>query len=140
MLFSHILVPFDGSVLAEKSLEKAIALAQLDPNMKITVLLVVEFPPKTYQYDFYHKIKDSIIQDAEQTVQPAKFDLALISNPSQVLIKEGLSYKVILETANELQCDLIIMGSRGLSGIKEFLGSVSHTVIQRASIPVLLMK
>ena len=73
-------------------------------------------------------------------MRPAKFDLRQISNPSEVIIKEGLSYTVILEQAIERQCDLIIMGSRGLSGLKELLGSVSHTVIQRAEIPVLLVK
>jgi nucleotide-binding universal stress UspA family protein len=140
MLFSHILVPYDGSELAEKSLEKAIDFAKLDPNTKITVLHVVEFPPKTYQYDFYHKIKESILADAEKIMRPAKFDLGQISNSAEMIIKEGLSYKVILETAKERQCDLILMGSRGLNGIKEFLGSVSHTVTQRADIPVLLMK
>lgn len=140
MLFSHILIPYDGSELAEKALEKAIEFANLDPNTKITVLHVVEFPPKTYQYDFYHKIKESILEEAEKTLRPVKFDLGQIPNPAEVIIKEGLSHKIILETAIELQCDLIIMGSRGLSGIKEFLGSVSHTVTQRAQLPVLLMK
>lgn len=139
-MFSHILVPYDGSELAEKSLEKAIDFAKLDHNTKITLLHVVEFPPKTYQYDFYNKIKESILEDAEKVVRPAKFDLGQIANPSNVIIQEGLSYKVILELAKEQQCDLIIMGSRGLSGMKELLGSVSHTVTQRATIPVMLMK
>ena len=52
-MFSHILVPYDGSELAEKSLEKAIDFAKIDPDTKITLLHVVKFPPKTYQYDFY---------------------------------------------------------------------------------------
>ncbi|MEG0218241.1 MAG: universal stress protein, partial [Raoultibacter sp.] len=35
---------------------------------------------------------------------------------------------------------LVIMGSRGLSGIKEYLGSVSHKVLRSADIPVLIAK
>jgi nucleotide-binding universal stress UspA family protein len=32
------------------------------------------------------------------------------------------------------------MGSRGLSGIREFLGSVSHLIVQKSNIPVMVMK
>ena len=47
---------------------------------------------------------------------------------------------VILNHAKEYNCDLIVMGSRGLSGIKEFLGSVSHKITQRSQIAVLIIK
>lgn len=46
----------------------------------------------------------------------------------------------ILEYAKEHEQDLIIMGSRGLSGIKEImLGSVSHKVTQLSKCPVLII-
>ncbi len=54
--------------------------------------------------------------------------------------EEGPAYKVILEHAKENNSDLIIMGSRGLSGVKEYLGSVSHYVVQHSSVPVLIIK
>ncbi|WP_269085328.1 universal stress protein [Peribacillus muralis] len=46
----------------------------------------------------------------------------------------------LLEHVNTHNCDLIIMGSRGLSGFKEFLGSVSHYIVQHSPVPVLLVK
>lgn len=140
MLFSNILVPYDGSELASKSLDMAIKFAKLDPIIKITVIHVVAIPPKTVQTSLYNQFKKAILADANETVEPAIAKLAEIPNPSEVIVKEGSSFYVILQQAKELNCDLIIMGSRGLSGIKEFLGSVSHSITQQSSIPVLLMK
>lgn len=140
MLFSHILVPFDGSELSIKSLDKAIEFAKLDPNMKITVLHVVTIPPRTVQMSLYNQYKQSILEEAKEVIQLAKPRLAEIPNPTEAYIKEAPSFTVILQEANELNCDLIIMGSRGLSGIKEFLGSVSHLIVQKSKIPVMLMK
>ena len=75
-----------------------------------------------------------------KTVEPVIVKLVEIPNSSEVIVKVGSSVYVILQQAKELNCDLIIMGSRGLSGIKEFLGSVSHSITQQSSIPVLVMK
>lgn len=140
MLFSHVLVPYDGSELSVKSLDKAIEFAQLDPNMKITVLHIVSIPPRAVQMSLYHQYKQSILDQANEIIEPAKAKLAELENPSQALVKEAPSFSAILQLAKEWDCDLIIMGSRGLSGIKEFLGSASHLIIQKSPIPVMLMK
>ncbi|WP_367758697.1 universal stress protein [Ammoniphilus sp. 3BR4] len=48
---------------------------------------------------------------------------------------------VLLEQADQLNCDTIVLGCRGLSSIKELvLGSVSHQVVQRSSAMVLIVK
>src|SRR4051812_5168091 len=119
MLFTHVLVPYDGSELAIKSLDKAIEFAQLDPNMKITVLHVVTMPPRTVQMSLYNQYKQSILNEANEIIEPSKVKLAKIDNPSEAHVKEASSYSAILQLANKWDCDLIIMGSRGLSGIKE---------------------
>ena len=140
MLFSNIFVPYDGSELASKSLDKAIEFAKLDPAIKIYVLHVVAIPPNTVHTTLYNQFKKAILDEANVTVEPAKAKLAEIPNPSEVFVKVGSSFYVIIQQAKESNCDLIIMGSRGLSGIREFLGSVSHSITQQSSIPVLLMK
>ncbi|WKB35977.1 universal stress protein [Terrilactibacillus sp. S3-3] len=45
-----------------------------------------------------------------------------------------------MDHIKENHYDLVILGSRGLSGIREFLGSVSHGVVQRSPVPVLIIK
>nr|WP_295971676.1 universal stress protein [uncultured Bacillus sp.] len=142
MLFSNILVPYDGSTLASDSLEKAIQFAQLDPAVKITVIHVAPLSPKPAHTptDLYNRYKAAVREEAERVVEPIKAKLKEIQNPTEVMVKSGSPAYVILQQANDFDCDLIIMGSRGLSGIKEYLGSVSHTISQRSTVPVLLMK
>lgn len=54
---------------------------------------------------------------------------------------QGAAAEVLLDYAKENGSDIIIIGSRGLGGIREFvLGSVSHNVVQHAQIPVLIVK
>jgi nucleotide-binding universal stress UspA family protein len=45
----------------------------------------------------------------------------------------------VIESADELDADLIVMGSRGLTGISAFLGSVSNHVLQHTHRPVLIV-
>lgn len=89
---------------------------------------------------------------------PEKFDTssfeAKLESYSQTLRKEGFyterELKVesniyapvtILKTAQELQADLLILGHRGHNRFSElFLGSVASEVIQRAILPVLLLR
>jgi len=54
---------------------------------------------------------------------------------------EGRPSDEIVETAKEGNFDIVVMGSRGLGGIKEFfLGSVSDRVADEAACPVLIVK
>lgn len=139
-MFSNILVPYDGSNLALKSLEQAIELAKLDPSVKVTALHVVQLPIKRVPDAIYNPVKQTILDDAQETIAGAKEKLEVLPERAEAIIVEGAPIRVILEQSKQLGCDLIIMGSRGLSGFKEFLGSVSHYISQNSKVPVLLMK
>jgi nucleotide-binding universal stress UspA family protein len=53
----------------------------------------------------------------------------------------GHPAKVILDLAKSKDVDLIAMGGRGMSGVKElFLDSVSHAVVRDSRVPVLVVK
>jgi nucleotide-binding universal stress UspA family protein len=55
--------------------------------------------------------------------------------------REGDPAEVIIEVANEQQADLIVVGSRGLTGIKRFrLGSVSNKVSHHAPCSVMIVR
>lgn len=49
-------------------------------------------------------------------------------------------YKTIVETAEELGCDSIVMGTHGASGLKKIMGSNAQRVISQADVPVIVMK
>ena len=59
----------------------------------------------------------------------------------RMLLQEGDAAQRIMETAIEIKCELLLIGSRGRGGFKELLlGSVSHKVTNHASCPVLVVK
>jgi nucleotide-binding universal stress UspA family protein len=45
----------------------------------------------------------------------------------------------IVDTADELDVDLVVLGARGLAGVRAYLGSVSNHVLQHAHRPVLVV-
>jgi len=59
----------------------------------------------------------------------------------KTLLRTGHVPSVIVEEADNEDADLIIMGSRGLSGIKSWvLGSISKAVVEQCTKPILLVK
>jgi nucleotide-binding universal stress UspA family protein len=59
----------------------------------------------------------------------------------EVLIKSGAPAEIIVQTAKELTCDLIVMGTRGQGMIADFLiGSTARWVLRHSLIPVLIVR
>ncbi|TRM80390.1 hypothetical protein DJ524_07805 [Sulfolobus sp. D5] len=49
--------------------------------------------------------------------------------------------EALIQYCNNIGCDLIVSGSRGLTGIKKaILGSVSSELVSKANVPVLVVK
>lgn len=78
---------------------------------------------------------------AVQTTEEVKSRLEAEGLNATVELLQGSPAEIILNYAKEQDADVIVIGSRGLGGIREFvLGSVSHNVVQSARIPVLVVK
>ncbi|WKB36071.1 universal stress protein [Terrilactibacillus sp. S3-3] len=90
--------------------------------------------------DLYTKVCESTYKYGEDIISKAKEVLKDLPNRTHAYVKEGQVLRTILEQINENDYDLVVIGSRGLSGFKEFLGSVSHSVVQHSSVPVLVIK
>jgi nucleotide-binding universal stress UspA family protein len=150
-LFEKILVPLDGSERSMHALEKAVQIAKKF-NGKITLIHVysVAYPVSVSPFvpapevststlvlkfaEAARKAGAGILADGEKKVKAEGIQV-------QTLLKEGHTVEEILKTAREGEFDLIVMGARGLSKIKEiFLGSVSHGVTRHAPCPVLVVK
>jgi nucleotide-binding universal stress UspA family protein len=59
----------------------------------------------------------------------------------EYFIKDGNASKVIVETAEELEADLIVIGRKGLSAIERlFIGNVANQVLRHSPIPILVTK
>ena len=147
-MINKILVATDGSNLADKSLDFALDLAK-KYSAEVTILTVVDLPSNSFwvqgttfapisSQKYLEKLEKFHKKILTEAVKKAK-ESAQIYVTKRLL--DGRPAEKIIEVAKEGSFDLIVMGSRGLGGIKEFfLGSVSDRVADEASCPVLIVK
>jgi len=139
-VFEKILVPVDGSQGSLNALDKAIKIAKKFDG-KITLINVYWIsafrltPSQLVDYVVeVRKIGEEILAEGKKVVRSEEV-------PVESIIKEGHIVGEILKTAKEGNYDLIVMGARGISKIKEILlGSVSYGVTAHAPCPVLIVK
>jgi nucleotide-binding universal stress UspA family protein len=128
---SKLLVAIDGSTQSDKALEYAVELAQKF-GAKITLLNVEE--PKLFRLEpkVIGEVGEKILADASTKIKGLDFDKRLeFGNAAQTIIK----------VAKQEDCDLIVVGSRGLSSVKRFfLGGVSADVSMHARCSVLIVR
>jgi len=71
----------------------------------------------------------------------ARTDLGDVSISEEVVVEKGNPVEVILSVAEEKNCDLIVMGTRGRSTLADVvMGSTAKRVIRRSPKPVLVVR
>ena len=131
----RILVPLDGSRLAECSLPHAIALAKTF-DAELILLRVLEHD------DSRSREGGSRVDSAVWRINLAEMHAYLASTAAEIessatrvstRLAEGCSARAILETASESRCDLIVLSSHGHGGLAPFqLGSTAQKVLEAA--------
>lgn len=144
-MFKQILVPIDGSPTAVLAVSKAIGLAQAFGST-VTAIYVVDPYPFTgvgtefaYGQDQYLAAAKA---EAATSLESAHMALKAAGVNAGTLVVEGHSvHRSILETAQSIGADLIVMGSHGRRGIEKLvLGSVTQRVLGGAHLPVLVVR
>ena len=142
-MFNRILVALDGSDHAQHALSVAIDIA-LKYGAHIQLLSVVHpntfmtspYPPTSATIQLMEHALEAQRQH-QQTLLSSALDELHRQHPQlecSLVIKEGRPADVIVQTVIDDHVDLIVLGSRGLGGIKQlFLGSVSDRVAELAS-------
>ena len=148
-MFKKILVAVDGSELSYRSVDYALDLAQKYSG-QVKIITVIDAPSDTLvaQASAFapHSIKDheEKVEKAHEQILLKAITKAEKFSPKVSVTKEvleGPPAEKIVETAKKESFELIVMGSRGLGGLKEFfLGSVSDEVADEALCPVLIIK
>lgn len=139
-----LLVPVDGSENATRALRHAIALARSIPSSSIHVVTAHEEPIVFGEVAVYvsrEKIAELQRKQSEGPLSMAVqiLESAGVAHSREIL--EGPIAQTIVRRAEELQCDGIVMGTRGLTALGGLLmGSVATRVIHASSIPVTLVK
>ncbi len=135
-----ILVAVDGSEHSNKILEKAVEYATL---LKAGVLLVYchrKFPAILGQPYRDHEISHTI-SEAEKLIKPFREYLDGHNIYVEERLMEEPAGRVIPEVARIEACELIIMGSRGLTNIASLIiGSVTNRVLQTSPCSVLVVR
>lgn len=146
-MYRHILVPLDGSPLAEQVLPHVRALAANEGTNKITLLRAV--PPVFTTSVDYSGLMASDISDSMVTLE--REAEAYLEGVAETFRSEGYTVEIevsampaaeaILDYAEGHQADLIAIATHGRSGISRFVfGSVTQKVVQMAPVPVLVMR
>jgi nucleotide-binding universal stress UspA family protein len=144
-VFTHILVPADGSDNAHRAIAKAIGLAQAFKS-KVSVIYVIDPYAFTgvgtdFAYGQAEYLAAATAEGNEALRLARKAFEAAGIEVSTAVVEGHAVYKGILESAANLGADLIVMGSHGRRGLQKLmLGSVTSQVLSHAHLPVLVVR
>ena len=138
-----ILVPIDFSSHADAVLEWAAHLAE-EHGAKLVLLhayhLPVDFQQLEGAYlppDFWAQVKADAAENLERCAGPLRARKLSV----ETVVREGYPATAIEEEARDRHADLVVIGTRGHSGLKHLLlGSVAERVVQKSPCPVLAVK
>lgn len=160
-MIHHILVPTDGSENAERAVRFSAQVADRRQQAEVTVVYVhlrVHVPaslgisvltpgqPLEQAQSLVEETKSEELSQAQEIVDRAVAQIrGLVTSPEvtvsgRVVVSDGVD-EGILQVANETRADIIVVGTRGLSPLRgAIMGSVSHSLIEKATCPVLVVK
>ena len=138
-MIRHILVPLDGSTLAELALPAAAAMAKAF-GARVKLLHIVEAAaPGTIHGQPHLREGDQAQRYLDEVARRAIFkDLVVESHVHRP--KEGDVAESVVDHAREFGADLVVLSTHGRGGLRGFLfGRIALRALQRGTTPVLLM-
>jgi len=134
----NILLATDGSECADVA-TRLLSHFNLTTEDRIIILHIISEIP--YEDEYHAQIKRVIRRVAPKILSCASDILKGVRAKVGVLEKEGYPDTSIVESAVESDAELIVMGARGVKGVKLlFVGSVTRAVISSSPKPVLVVK
>ena len=142
---NRILVPLDGSSLAEQSLSCAVTLARELPA-EVDLIRVIWVPPDIL--DILDESNSELNAFAAQLeAEASRYLAALVEELGDAglharhAVRRGPPADTILKYSEQAGIDQIVMATHGYSGIKRWThGSVAERVLQAARVPLLLAR
>ncbi len=141
-MFRNILVSIDGSSDADHALSEAIDIAEATQG-RLTLITALQQPtPLAYEGmagPYATSLAEDLERESRELLEAAARRVPADISVSTILTREPIR-PALLEAIREGKHDLIVMGSRGRGAIRSaVLGSVSHYVLDRSPIPVLIV-
>ncbi len=151
--YNKILVPFDGSTYSKKALDEAIEISKRF-NSVLQLVTIVDISTVNPPGMLFGLMRDKKMKKlTKEFLNSIKLKIqSMLKSYVDMCKKQGIEadYEVIignvvdsiLKFANSQKIDLIVIGSKGLSGVHKLmaLGSVSRKVSEEASCPVLIVR
>jgi nucleotide-binding universal stress UspA family protein len=146
-MYRHILIPTDGSELAERGVMNGLALAK-SLGAKVSLIAVEE--PFDWLSVSETQVERALGELAKYAEQIKKHATSVLNRAANAAKQAGVSYdtiqvenkqpyQAIIAAAKDKGCDLIVMSSHGRSGLSGvLLGSVTNKVLSHTKIPVLV--
>jgi nucleotide-binding universal stress UspA family protein len=142
-MFKRILVPLVGSACAQQALEIAMSLAKAE-HAELEICSVVDpivvcgtMPPSPGLDLLLRDLEIEARRLVTTAVQGAH--VAGIEASGETIM--GAPFDKILEVANQVKADAIVMGTHGRTGLRRlFLGSVAESVLRAAPCPVIVVR
>jgi nucleotide-binding universal stress UspA family protein len=133
-----IVVGYDGSPTSRAAVEHAAQ--QAGPRGKVYLVHSYGLPADWLGYPNYQRVLDDHRSRGEVMLEalPATND-PLLGTTFETELLGGPAAEAITSVAEARHADEIVVGSRGLSPARSALGSVSHDVLHRATVPVVVM-
>ena len=148
-MYRHILIPTDGSELAEHAVTNGLSLAK-SVGAKVTVIVVedpfdwlsVSETRASQALDELDKYNAQVKKHAASVLSRVADVAKQASVPCDTMQVENVQpYRAIIAAASDRGCDLIVMASHGRGGLSAVvLGSVTNKVLTHTKTPVLVYR
>jgi nucleotide-binding universal stress UspA family protein len=145
LVVNQILVPLDGSALAEQALSCAVMLAR-GLSAELVLFRAVSIPSDVQEALDKASLKpgplmDRLETDAREYLEAMSYLLPKTGLSFSQVVRQGLAADAIVDYVEQMDIRLIVMASHGYTGIKRWRhGSVAERVLQAAGVPVLLVR
>lgn len=134
-----ILVAVDGSVSSNNALRQTIEFAK-HANCNVTAVAVVPHFEGELELIGLRNMQEAFKEPGEKVLAQAREIAAELNVNMHTILAEGNAHEAIVDTALDRDCDLIVMGRRGLTRLERaFMGSITQRVIGYSPIDVLVM-
>jgi nucleotide-binding universal stress UspA family protein len=142
-MYRKILVPLDGSKVAEGVLPHAKALAYSE-GAELILLTVAANPVMDFAFSDPGLAHSAVLEQEERSktyITEIEEQLKSAGFKTSAVLRVGSVAEVILEVAEELQVDAIAMSTHGRTGpARWLLGSIAERVVHSSKVPVLLIR
>ncbi len=138
-MFRTLVVPLDGSDLAERALPYAVRLARAEHGRLILMSAALAAPPARLDGADWEAHQLAAVHDAETYLQGVAKTIEGV--PVEIATPYGRAADTILKTVAQVEAGALVMATHGRTGLAHLLyGSVTEAVLARSSVPVLVVQ